>query len=146
MAYMCLECYEVYNMNLPYCPKETCNCGQVIEVDELMLPTIMILNQKGYCTEFCCSGHAYHGYCNSYITFNSFLTEMLKECKFNEKELFKRLPEPWHIENRDAFNRLTLRCRINKTNMVTIQKEICDANMKLLDFVNELPSLFDDEV
>lgn len=124
MAYMCLECYEIYNMSLPYCLKETCNCGQVIEVDELMLPTIMILNQKGYCTEFCCSGHAYQGYCSPYILFNSLLSEMLKESGFNEKELFIDLPEPWYVESRDVFNRLTLRCKMNQADMITMQKEI----------------------
>ena len=127
-------------------PRQPVAEAPVIEVDELMLPTIMLLNQKGYCTEYCCSGHAYEGYYSPYIVFNSFLCEMLDEAEL--EYLFKELPKPWHIEKGDCLGRFTLRYRTDKeikNDIVEAQREICDANMKLLDFVNTLPSIYDEE-
>lgn len=34
--------------------------GYFFECDELIAPTIQLLNYKGYKTKFCCSGHAYN--------------------------------------------------------------------------------------
>lgn len=65
MPFICLNCYEIYEDNVSslantkgniQCPKRTC-CGDVVQVDELLLPTIILLNKKGYRTSYCCSGH-----------------------------------------------------------------------------------------
>lgn len=82
MGYVCLSCYEEYNkdtLNLNWCddeqykcPKSNCGDLNVVEIDDLLLPIIKELNQKGYMTEFCCSGHNYdyeNDYCNTYISF-----------------------------------------------------------------------------
>jgi hypothetical protein len=79
MSYLCLECFEAfkedritYKNNLESfnpCPRSKC-CGEVIEVDELFLPIIKVLNQKGYITTFCCSGHITDNICSSYIAFD----------------------------------------------------------------------------
>lgn len=50
------------------CPTSSCS-GQVIEIDELILPVIFILNYKGYQTKACCSGHVYHQISDTYIMF-----------------------------------------------------------------------------
>ena len=77
MAKFCLKCYEVFKLesllqdkvnNFQHCPKFSCT-GQVIDVDELMLPIIIELNKKGYYTEYCCAGHYYDKAPNSYILF-----------------------------------------------------------------------------
>lgn len=143
MAYLCLNCFEIYKFPSESCPKASCH-GFVIEVDDLMLPTIMLLNQKGYPTEFCCSGHV-DGCkeCYPYITFDSFLNEVLSNNEF--KELFKGLPECWTIEEKDRLNRMTLRSNVTSDNMVELQNKICYVNLKLLEFVNTLPSLCDEE-
>lgn len=141
MAYLCLKCYETYELPFQNCPKASCY-GPVAEIDDLMLPIIMILNQKGYCTKFCCSGHVYEKGCYPYIMFDSFLNEILDEDEFNN--LFKKLPEPWYIENHIS-NEKTIRCDIEISSMVELQKLICYVNLALLDFVNELPELFCDE-
>lgn len=82
MAKLCLKCYEVYEENgvttkigskgneYYKCPKLSCS-GSVVNVDELLLPTIIILNKKGYYTESSCSGHLYESsFPTTYILFN----------------------------------------------------------------------------
>ena len=79
MPCLCLECFEVYGDEAMfktkydydtemYCPKKSCE-GSVIEVDELLLLSIKTLNQKGYITKFCCSGHVHDSYPQPYIAF-----------------------------------------------------------------------------
>lgn len=78
--WLCRECGAVYdsaglNINAERnaygymaCPKSDCD-GELVEIDELMIPTIQILNQKGYFTEYCCSGHYTSYDCHTYIKF-----------------------------------------------------------------------------
>lgn len=69
MGKMCDECFETYSSDKmsPFpemeegkaiyaCPKRGC-WGEIQEVDDVILPTIVELNKKGYYTESCCSGH-----------------------------------------------------------------------------------------
>lgn len=98
MALLCTSCFEIFKDELKYsfnfildkfsylfgggsdritdefdsgvvCPISNCP-GSIIEVDELMLPTIIELNRKGYYTKFCCSGHYYDNCPNLYICFD----------------------------------------------------------------------------
>jgi hypothetical protein len=77
MAKVCLDCFEIYKEeslqsdkvnNFQYCPKHSC-IGEVVEIDELMLPVIIELNKKNYYTKYCCAGHYYDRSPNSYIFF-----------------------------------------------------------------------------
>lgn len=77
MPKFCLKCNEIYKMeslstdkanNFQHCPRFSCT-GEVIEVDELILPVIIELNKKGYFTKHCCAGHYYDKAPNSYISF-----------------------------------------------------------------------------
>lgn len=143
MPYLCLDCYEIYNMHLPYCPKPLCN-GHVIEVDELMLVSIRLLNEKGYYTQFCCSGHVY-SYNSPYILFDSLLSEVLEDMQMDPEKIFNNLPEPWKLEDKDSFGRVYLRCNIEESkNIVKLQKDICNANMKILNYIKKLPLLIDE--
>lgn len=40
-----------------------------VEIDDQMVVPMIILNRKGYITEFCCSGHIYEGLISSYVRF-----------------------------------------------------------------------------
>lgn len=51
MAVMHSKTFEIYHNDQLIVPED------YIDVDELIAPTIQILNQKGYTTRFCCSGH-----------------------------------------------------------------------------------------
>lgn len=76
MSKVCLECFEIYKDSLifdalsdyQFCPKYSC-LGEVVEVDELMLPIIIELNKKGYHTKYCCASHYYERPIDSYIMF-----------------------------------------------------------------------------
>ena len=141
MSYMCMGCYEVYDRDLGYCPKPSCYCD-VVEIDELMLPTIKMLNEKGFFTTNCCSGHIYDNGCNIYISFHPFLLEDFSEDEI--KDMFKNLPSEWQL----TFNKnggfavehmmdYTLREKDN----VALYEEIVSVNLSLLKFVKELPWL-----
>ena len=66
------------------CPNPACKC-ELTEIDELIFPIIKILNDKGYHTDFCCSGHSWDDYDKAYIKFYSFFdNNEVKEDKLNE--------------------------------------------------------------
>lgn len=81
MTHLCLNCYEILEKAkhlryIPYknkvggyyiCPK--CQ-GEIVEIDDFILPTIILLNQKGYKTLHCCSGHSNENVSNCYIKFD----------------------------------------------------------------------------
>lgn len=52
--------FDNYNLkiwNEEYsCPIKDCS-GEVVELDEMITPTIILLNKKGYHTSYCCAGH-----------------------------------------------------------------------------------------
>lgn len=75
---VCLTCYETYDTRFLHkpndyyevcCPKLNCD-GDVVELDELIAPTIILLNLKGYYTKYCCSGHWYDDCLSPYIYFH----------------------------------------------------------------------------
>jgi hypothetical protein len=77
--HVCLSCYEVYDQSFLksvfiegygefICPKVSCDSG-VVELDELIAPTIIELNKKGYITQYCCGGHWYNSLFSAYIMF-----------------------------------------------------------------------------
>lgn len=57
-----------------------------VELDDQMVAPMIILNRKGYETEFCCSGHVYEGIITSYVKFKEpifKLHELINEYKLN---------------------------------------------------------------
>lgn len=98
MPLLCTGCFEIFKDDLKYnfnfildkfsyffgggfdrisgefdsgvaCPISNCS-GSIIEVDELILPTIVELNRKGYYTISSCSGHYYDNCSDIYICFD----------------------------------------------------------------------------
>jgi hypothetical protein len=60
---------EVFNVRFSInSPKESFS-SEKIELDELIAPAIVLLNQKGYHTKYCCSGHWYQAFPEAYIYF-----------------------------------------------------------------------------
>lgn len=103
MPYVCLSCWEVYDKSVEkmvidvktdrgtepviFCPKLSCNVGEVVEIDELYIPVIRLLNEKGYMTKYCCSGHAYGRIPDTYIVFQETVKDL------------PGLPEGFHMQN-----------------------------------------------
>lgn len=77
MGLMCTGCYEkkaFYEIELceEYHPYHVgiCKCGSdVCEVDDLIIDAVMVLNKKGWTTEYSCSGHNDESRINTYIKF-----------------------------------------------------------------------------
>ena len=75
--YLCTVCGNVFDGEYlkangyayeTECPISDC-CGRAFEVDEEMIIPIKVLNNKGYITRFCCSGHLYESPGEGYILF-----------------------------------------------------------------------------
>lgn len=99
----------------------TCgNCGEttygVPIIDADIYPTIKVLNEKGYITRFCCSGHEAQDYIgprkanySAYISFvpPSTTTDQLKL----HKNITENFPESWYIDHEgdDVPKEITIR-------------------------------------
>jgi hypothetical protein len=137
MIEVCMYCYEIYKYNFikdndekffdvngeKRCPKASCD-GYVVELDELIAPTIITLNKKGYITEFCCSGHWYKEHINTYIVFA------------DEDYIPKELPHGFVLEK----GRNTIRYKEDGDNQTFEYKffKILEINKKLFKWANNL--------
>lgn len=133
MLCWCKDCDGVFKLSDEYlknngeCPKVGC-WGELVEVDELMLPIIRILNRKGYETQYCCSGHVNDSSNMAYICFQAGANplgdgltmkqmveqlgldgtrKLLKGCWEESMELYNKikntLPRPWVMELPGAY-------------------------------------------
>ena len=78
MSLMCTECFDSLpfygvNMNEVFHPYNVGTCkkceGKVVVVDDLIVDAIIVLNKKGWTTEYCCSGHLNDKILTTYIKF-----------------------------------------------------------------------------
>ena len=128
--YLCLNCFEVYSNEYRYdrrdynfCPKLGCD-GEVVEIDELMIPVIKTLNEKGYCTEYCCSGHYGDGYTNTYIKFSEWV------------ELPEELPDGFVYEERGNVIRKNYVDNLHPNHKYI---EILNTTKDLIEWADNLP-------
>ena len=128
--YLCLNCFEVYSNEYKYdrrdynfCPKLGCD-GEVVEIDELMIPVIKTLNEKGYCTEYCCSGHYGDGYTNTYIKFSEWV------------ELPEELPDGFVYEERGNVIRKNYVDNLHPNEKYI---EILNTTKDLIEWADNLP-------
>lgn len=120
---ICSRCFEIYRdtLNTKICPKRKCS-GTVIDIDEQITPSIILLNKSGYKTTHSCSGHWYEDNPMPYIKFKC---DTIEQAEFY-KNFFSDVLSPWYIDqstkdrflppyNTDEFasKQIALRCTIN---------------------------------
>lgn len=96
MALYCTKCYNSFDRETVFfkdgetiCPIESCG-GNLVVIDDLILPTIILLNKNGLTTQFSCSGHYMRETHHALIVFEKTTINRLAE-------LFKNLPQGWEI-------------------------------------------------
>ena len=121
-TYMCPCCYKIYKSSslrvlhskdgIPHylCPSISCahSGTDLVELDDPIAKYISQLNELGYRTKACCSGHNYDYYLDIYILF-------VREYKFDY------LPEDWEYDNRD---KKIIRCKENGRHLISTNIDI----------------------
>ncbi len=150
MAKVCMDCLESYGEQVHsfklekdeigtymVCPKRGCS-GTVVDIDDIFAPIIVLLNEKGYYTKECCSGHMEEFITESYITFET------------DMDLLPNIPQGYKLrilkaesgeENVIMFKRITGR------NTIEIFQEILNNALQTYAWALGLPEIeleFDD--
>ena len=146
MGYMCMTCLREYykeGLNLTQafetycykCPSVDCGNIQVVEIDDMILPVIKRLNEKGYRTTFTCSGHSYEKNANTYISFDVKTVPSIipKDFILEDEEYYKA--NNWEFLN----NQICIRKWYKDINKEDLPKEILKTMLDLIEWVEELP-------
>ena len=141
---LCLKCNKTYNQRTiknNLCKVKECH-GEVIEVDELFIPVITELNNKGYKTRYCCSGHLVENP-SSYIYFEDDATlPYLPKGYLYDQDMYPHVDwNKWEIRN-------TIRRNFDNTARLNeLSKSIFENAVSVLDWAEGLPELdnFDKE-
>lgn len=118
------EAIKLNKDNLPY--------QQIEDIDDLMYPTLCILNSKGYETAFSCSGHPDDTSFDVYILF---------------KKIYKFDTIPVDFKASIDMEHSVIRFRLTRTELLKRQKRrllaplIDKLNNELLEWTNNLPSI-----
>ena len=155
MGYLCMSCFEEYKRDglklnedsyESPCPKSNCY-GVVVEIDDMILPIIKLLNQKGYISTFCCSNHSYEAgnKSNTYISFES-------ECVPNTvPNGFYIEDKKWYEENHPNFVYTTdkdiciRKYYDDELDEFELHVEICKTMVDLMEWAEELDDISEEE-
>ena len=110
-------------------PLKDCKCNRIptlVEIDDDILEHIRLLNEKGYYTEYCCSGHLDDIWFRPYITFKDFY-DFETQPKFFEYN--KRLNGLYYIVKWE-----------NKTDSEWRNQIATESRKELLDWIKQLPN------
>lgn len=161
MAYFNTKTYEIWDSVI----KEFRD--DMVEVDEVIAPVIQRLNQKGYVTEYCCSGHPFKSIWEGKMSKEEFLRTEQNEGKvFHSFEVDKntagigllanknnlyisfiksygfgtsiKLPDGF-IYDEDETECDVIRFYYNNIEGYPLQHERLEVCEKLLNWANELP-------
>jgi hypothetical protein len=135
-----MDCFEHYDVRFIakterkeyLCPKADCQ-GDVVWLDELIAPAIIVLNKKGYTTKYCCSGHWYENYSYMYIYFNDWVL------------LPEKLPDGFV---KDKGDKITIRNTNDNFKNYSVEEKfkfVTESNLRLLEWVNALPDCYERE-
>jgi hypothetical protein len=134
MPSMCIDCFEPDRRKYRY--SQVCKkCeGELVEIDENFLAPIAILNQKGYYTDYCCSGHCFdkdlpH---DAYISFSKGIK--IPNLPRNYQTDKERYP---FIKYND--DKVCIRSKFISNNLYDAQKEILQSSLDVLEWAFQLP-------
>lgn len=125
------------------CGNKKCS-GELFGVDELIAPSIILLNKKGYRTKFCCSGHIAPDevviFCEKYK--KHYRNEGIDSYITFEKNIkLPNLPKGYKFDNDNENPELnnTIRKNFNhRKNPKNLLKDIIDNSILLLEWVENL--------
>ena len=128
-SYFCDELFiEVRN-----CVNASC-CGSVVEIDDAIIHTIILMNNKGYDTLHYCSGHYSENYGDLCVHINNYNNSY--DIILNKKKLFTSLG--FAIEELDE-ERNTF-C-IRKSFETEEYNDVLQANIDLYNIIKTLPKI-----
>jgi hypothetical protein len=136
MCEYCFEQRDIKRRSGTYC--KTCG-GYLVEIDENFIQSIILLNTKGYYTNYCCSGHPKNkDVHSSYISFYDGLTLPYLPIEYKyDKDLYPQVDFSDHTGHgfciRYEFK--------NKENLVELQKEILSSAINVLEWAESLPDI-----
>lgn len=135
MIYACSRCFRVHNEKSLakdsegkyYCSQPGCE-EELIQIDEMILETILLLWRKGYDTSACCSGHCQgNAYNVPYIIFSD----------KQDKDLFP-LPKGFVMKGLREGTILEPKKKMRAPDMHTIFRR----NDRLLTWAEKIPKIF----
>lgn len=150
--FICWKCNTIYNdpgqEGIDSCTQPGCEetFNSLNYIDDLIAPTIELLNKKGYYTAYCCSGHIKDNSCRTYIYFKGPLEPHMINL------LIKHLPKDYFSHEVDSKSLLTIRDkklpeaysdslieRIRE--LIERIRELAELNIKLYEWAQSLPCL-----
>lgn len=118
----CKKIFETSRIGLKFeygngtCPTEGCK-GEAFGIDEDMIIPISILNDKGYITDWCCSGHIFDDNSDGYIAFHG------------KRSFPASVPDGWYQDCNDY--RFCIRCHNRDSNPIK-RRELIKKHMDSL--------------
>ena len=140
----CPKCFKIFpeEDSKVQDPHDTC-CSDLVDIDEMILPTIKLLNEKGYGTIYSCAGHTYIKSI-PYILFDKNASEII----LKNLELFKSiLPEGCEIKTSKDFlngqdclypDSIILYSKSSPENDLDFHEAILTSNLKFLSFAKNI--------
>ena len=111
--------------------------GNLVEIDENLLESIILLNKKGYTTDYCCSGHIFDA-CSAYI---SFFSQIILPSLPNGFDYDWNIHPVINKEKQLENGHYAIRKSLVENNNILKQKEILQAGLDVLDWAMNLPEM-----
>lgn len=141
---VCMSCLEVYknieslkakDYDYEFCPKSQC-LGRIVEIDDLMIGTIIELNKKGYSTNYCCSAHEFENCPSIYVQFENFNNE-------SYDAMFDNFPNGFSVEIEGCDHPFVIRKNLLYSD--NIYEDILNHNKTLRRWAKSLPNILEDK-